>query len=250
MEIEKTYHSLVLTRYLYNKEKVLEKLEECVLSGKEDEAYFWAYELYFSFLEDELFERIFSILKIHYPNYPKLYKYLFKKYGEWKIELDKKMNKNIERSEILEDNLNMIIAVFIQNIIIRKRENPEPKTQLYIIIPLDSVFLNNYKTNLIQPVRKTLQMNCKYSLVSNEEKGKNPEIKNIQILREITDHWLYYASRCPLWRERICRLGGSIIDEEKMIIFENDDLLEGFYDKYGFEMDEQILLIQRGCIGI
>jgi hypothetical protein len=93
-------------------------------------------------------------------------------------------------------------------------------------------------------------MNCKYSLVSNEEKGKNPEIKNIQILREITHHWLYYASRCPLWRERIDQFGGSIIDEEKMIIFENDDLLEGFYDKYGFEMDEQTLIIQRGCVGM
>ena len=152
--------SLVLTRYLYNKEKVLDKLEECILSVKEDESYFWAYEIYFSFLEIELFERLFLILKTHYSGYPRLYKYLFKRYTEWKEQ----MEKNDQGYE--EDNLHMIIAVFIKNIIIRKRDTTEPKLQLYITIPLNKVFLNDYKTNLGVPPRNSLKINCKYSLFS------------------------------------------------------------------------------------
>lgn len=239
--------SLVLTRYLYNKSKVLDKLEECILNGREDEAYFWAYEIYFSFLETELFERFFAILKVNYSGFPRLYKYLFERYSEWKIEWDKSVQSGITTltiDNVPNNNLHMIIPVFIKNIIIRNREKKEPKVQFYIKIPMDIEFLIIYKTKFITPARKTLQINCKYSLFDTTNSN------NKELLKEFTDHWLYYASRSPIWRERIYNYSGEIDHEEKMIIFENDDLLEDFYENFGFELDEQTIEIQRGCIGV
>jgi len=237
------YDSVVLTRYLYNKTIVLDRLEECILLGNKEEAYFWAYEIYFSFLqnENELFERFFFILKTYYLNYPRLYNYLFERYKEWKNEI----NNTIIKKIVISDNLHMIISVFIENIMIRNRALKEPKRQLYLLVPFDIDFINLYKTNNIIPSRKTLENVCKYSLIYT----RSPLI-NKEGLYHIIDNWLYYASRAPIWRERIYNYGGEIVDKEKMVLFENDDQLEEFYENYGFELDEQTIEIQRSTIGI
>jgi hypothetical protein len=237
------YDSLVLTRYLYNKTKVLDRLEESILLGNKEEAYFWAYEIYFSFLQNELFERFFFILKTDYSNYPRLYKYLFERYTEWKIDTNKLDMNRYPKS----DEVDMIIAVFIENIIMRNRGLKEPKRQFYLLVPFDIEFINLYKTINIEPSRKTLETACKYSLIYTKTQL---EICDKHTLSHIIDHWLYYASRAPIWRERIYNYGGEIIDEEKSVLFDNDDQLEEFYENYGFELDEQIIEIQRKTIGI
>ena len=60
--------------------------------------------------------------------------------------------------------------------------------------------------------------------------------------------WLYYASKTLLWKERIEMYHGNIIEDEKKIIFENDDLEEEFYQNYGYEPDEQKKEIQEKSI--
>lgn len=68
------------------------------------------------------------------------------------------------------------------------------------------------------------------------------------------NHWLFYASNTPLWTKRIQDFKGIVCDEEKKVIFkeeqdEGDNLLQAFYDNYGFEPDEQKKEIQNKCIG-
>jgi hypothetical protein len=235
------YDSVVLTRYLYNKTIVLDRLEECILLGNKQEAYFWAYEIYFSRLENELFERFFFILNTYYLNYPRLYNYLFERYKEWKNEI----NKSIINKMVISDSLHMIISVFIENIMMRNLSLKEPKRQLYLLVPFDIDFINLYKTIAIEPSRKTLENVCKYSLIYT----RSPLI-NKEALYHIIDNWLYYASRAPIWRERIYNYGGEIVDKEKMVLFNNDDQLEEFYENYGFELDEQTVEIQRSTIGM
>jgi hypothetical protein len=62
------------------------------------------------------------------------------------------------------------------------------------------------------------------------------------------NHWLYYASKTPLWKERIELYHGHIIEDEKKITFKNDDLEEEFYENYGYEPDEQKKEIQEKSI--
>lgn len=65
-------------------------------------------------------------------------------------------------------------------------------------------------------------------------------------------HWLYYASKTPLWRKRIQDFEGIVCDEEKKVIFKedkDDDLLQAFYNNYGYEPDEQKIEVQNKCIG-
>jgi hypothetical protein len=62
------------------------------------------------------------------------------------------------------------------------------------------------------------------------------------------NHWLYHASKSPLWKERIELYRGLIMEDEKKITFENDDLEEEFYQNYGYEPDEQKKEIQEKSI--
>ena len=56
-------------------------------------------------------------------------------------------------------------------------------------------------------------------------------------------HWEYYAHRSPLWAQRIAAHGGAPDDDSKRIVWtaqqehQQDD--EQFYEKYGYDPDEQ-----------
>ena len=52
-------------------------------------------------------------------------------------------------------------------------------------------------------------------------------------------HWEYFASFSPVWKERIDKYGGVLNHDERKVVFEDDDMLEEFYSKYGYEPDEQ-----------
>ena len=50
-------------------------------------------------------------------------------------------------------------------------------------------------------------------------------------------NWEYYANFSPIWRKRIENHCGKF--EGKELKFDNIDLQEKFYEKYGYEPDEQ-----------
>ncbi len=55
--------------------------------------------------------------------------------------------------------------------------------------------------------------------------------------REILNHWEYYASSVGLWHKRM--LNATIQRDTKTIEFADDNEQEEFYEKYGYELDEQ-----------
>jgi len=58
-------------------------------------------------------------------------------------------------------------------------------------------------------------------------------------------YWEYYATDgCPLWKERLVRFSGTLDHEHKKIVFSDGDNEDAFYDKYGFDFDEQSKDIQ------
>ena len=62
-------------------------------------------------------------------------------------------------------------------------------------------------------------------------------VENINEL--IWYHWEYHAYNSPIWKERFDKYKIKIDHEKEKIDFEDDDELEDFYSKWGFEPDEQ-----------
>jgi hypothetical protein len=62
---------------------------------------------------------------------------------------------------------------------------------------------------------------------------------------DVTKRWEYFAYYCPLWKERFdanditILENGEKYDNNEKIVFNDDDELEKFYEKYGYEPDEQ-----------
>jgi len=94
--------SIIFTRYLYLKDEVLKTLIISLINVK-DNALYWAYELYYSGFEEELFEHLWKIyFDFYYTLNPGFQDYFVKKYKEWQTLRDDK-----------------IIALIVNNLLIR-----------------------------------------------------------------------------------------------------------------------------------
>jgi hypothetical protein len=121
------------------------------------------------------------------------------------------------------------------------------KLELIIYETIQVDLVNNFPAYKILPIATILAIEpdvCKSLFHLKREK------ENIR--DAYLHHWLYYASKTPLWRKRIQDFKGVVCYEEKKVIFkedEDDELLQAFYDNYGYEPDEQKKEVQNKCIG-
>jgi hypothetical protein len=94
-ELEKI-PKIIFTRYLYVKDEVKLALVTSLIDKKE-KAIFWAYELYYSGFEVELFNHLWKIyFDFYYTLNPSFYDYFVKKQKEWR-----KMSKGPEKDKII-----------------------------------------------------------------------------------------------------------------------------------------------------
>jgi hypothetical protein len=94
-ELEKI-PKIIFTRYLYVKDEVKLALVTSLIDKKE-KAIFWAYELYYSGFEVELFNHLWKIyFDFYYTLNPSFYDYFVKKQKEWR-----KMSKGSEKDKII-----------------------------------------------------------------------------------------------------------------------------------------------------
>jgi len=134
--------------------------------------------------------------------------------------------------------------------------SPEPgltKKNLYIALKRDNV--QQYKTlPHIERPYTYLKNACKYSIrkEGNIIFGGNEynEFRSLWF-----NHWIYFAYKSPVWKERIDEYGGEPIHETKKIVFynenqeEDEDLESDFYDKWNMETDEQSIEVSNTIIG-
>jgi len=215
---------IVLTRYLYIKIMVIDTLHNSIETGNYDSAIFWAYELYYSGFEDQVIEYLMAMLDYKYKHHIKLCNYIRKKQ---------------------EENTPTFVATILKNMQIKNHENQETLKPRFITVTDEQI--EKYKT--VEPEKhiwKYLRKVCE-TPVAPIKMSKKAEDKLLEIYRY---KWLFYASRSPIWKDRIVKYNGIIDCSKKTVEFINDDDLEAFYDKYGYEPDEQPLNIQRNCIGI
>jgi hypothetical protein len=114
------------------------------------------------------------------------------------------------------------------------------RKNIYIIQQLHDI--KQYKTKPAIKHRgyKIPPRECKYQL----------QIKPEDRIFDYPDYynWMYYASFSPLWKTRIERHNGIIVEEQK-IHFENEDDEEAFYNYFNLEPDEQCLEIEERWFG-
>lgn len=78
---------------------------------------------------------------------------------------------------------------------------------------------------------KTPAKKCVYTQLI----APNMECVNIYQLQD----WRYLSWQSPVWSRRMLSFGGELDEENKRIIFENDDKEEKFHNMYDLEPDEQ-----------
>ena len=103
--------------------------------------------------------------------------------------------------------------------------------------------LNSYNNKQIY---KTLFYKRIYSITPFCSSFRLTRNTHCDMIKDINDinyyywyHWEYFAYLCPIWQERMDKFDIIIDDENKKIVFKDDDECEEFYSEYGYEPDEQ-----------
>jgi hypothetical protein len=160
------------------------------------------------------------------------------------VKINKKINftKNVFLElemldiEILKTAIiSIILDTFVEKPLIKMRKN------IYIIQqPYD---MKQYKTKpaIKHHGYKIPPRECRYQLQINPngQKFDYPDYYN----------WVYYASFSPLWKTRIERHNGIVLQDQQKIHFENEDDEVAFYNYFNLEPDEQSLEIEEQWFG-
>jgi len=234
---------IALTRYLYIKEEALISLTISILEKNREEALFWAYELYWSGFQEETFEFLMSFYSEMFESLnPRLKRFLQTHLDSWKQD----PNKHFTLGTIVRNLADKSRKFKIDTFALKLPPIADSKIKDHrFYIELEDKDIEQYDT--ISPIqgelpRFTLGKVCRFSSRKEYNNIFGTGHKNAlqkDILDASTMNWDYYASFSPVWKERIEDHNGRIDDLTKRVIFDDDDDQEEFYDRYGYEPDEQ-----------
>ena len=220
----------VFTRYLYELHQVEYSLQCSLLDKCREEALYWAYELYHSGFQYEVWQWVLNLHIEFYEEYnPKVKIMLDKYYTEWK-----------------ETNNPLLIGTVVGTLAIKKsRPEHSDVDKKFIVLYRE----DRHKTQEVQgKARNYLKQVTQYK-IRQEAKDLAKNICNVspEIVREayLGMDWLYYCAGTPVWESRIREGRGVVDDLGKRVAFESDDDLEAFYERWGFEPDEQCAEMHR-----
>jgi hypothetical protein len=248
---------VILTRYLYIKQEVLASLALSLIESNFEEALFWAYELYHSGFQEECIEFIPAVYREWYADKnPKLGKFLLSQHKKWILEKEDSvigtMIRNLMNREFSIKPGSLGAKLLSERI---KTPVKDFAKDNGFYIQMDPSGLEKYKTvekgkeelPYLVPRRCCVFEARKYANTAFNCHHKDTSNKDLYLIYR--DHWVYYASFSPLWRERIDQCNGYINNELKTVTFENDDDLDEFYDEFGYEPDEQPKELLQKWIG-
>jgi len=207
-----------------------------LLLRERDEALFWALELYYSGFVSELVEWIRWIYDHYYSEHnPRFGKYI---------------------SDVLKykGQTDLVIGSIVANFVHRTPNTgvspqnlgkPVSESRIYIVLYERDVeaFRREPAANVLP--RNHLKEACWYPIRQSkmEANSESTPEKDAEYLA----NWLYYAAwETPVWQSRVSAYSSFRLDHlTKTAVFDDDDQLESFYDKYGLEPDEQPLSIHH-----
>jgi hypothetical protein len=246
---------MTFTRYLYYKPNVVGSLFISIFANNAEEAIFWGYELYYSGFENDLLEYLLYISEnplvqcktngllepfIKSKQYFSTVKFIRKKYNEF-ITLPK-----------TDQTRDCIIGTIIRNLTLCQT-NTTSKT-IRIIYKDKDIIKYREPIVAIKPYL-FLSLNCIYPVRTNTGSLIIPKqfIENDYNYNEILENWRtgweYHSAKSPFWWNIFELFSGSLNHQNKTIEFKNEDCEERFYEKYGYEPDEQSEEIRIKCLG-
>jgi hypothetical protein len=227
---------MILTRYLYNKNDVFIVLLVSLLEKDKERTLFWAFELYHSGFEIEVFEFLLKIYREYYEKYnPKFKRYFLDKYNQWRSV--KNYMTIIEKERIL--------TSLLLNLLFRSyKEKNNEKIFVLVHIHAHTYFLS--KNVDIKPYQ-VLKYNCLFGINDNNwlsDYKHNDLIKEYicqeeDYVNKLFYSWEYYCYFSTFWKKRIQEYKGYQNHSLKKIEFLNDMYKDEFYEKYNMEPDEQ-----------
>jgi hypothetical protein len=149
--------------------------------------------------------------------------------------------KNVDKNEETCEKRHIILAHIIMQFTCI--ENVKMGKKLYVIVEENEMkqfetIYSDYDSSFYP--YKILPKACLYSI--DEENY----LTLFKLKRESFDlndayfnHWEYYASFSPVWRDRIKKYNGVTNHESKKIDFPDDECFDEFYDAFNYETDEQ-----------
>jgi len=227
---------IVLTRFLYSKEEVKQSLFLGLINRSEKEALYWAYELYYSGFEKEVFQYVFSIyLTIYQDDNPSLRKWIKDMYKEWKQGTEEeKEEKDFVLGSIIQTlvgrtyNLTMFIKRYF-GVTVLQVLTPvlTPIKKKKLVIRLTNGDVEKYKEKQDYSIKTTTKQ--LFQTIGLPDR-----------LRPLSQNQiLYYAAKSPIWEDRIL---ASVMNEQMDTILKDDDKQEivfldpgqehVFYQKY------------------
>jgi hypothetical protein len=118
------------------------------------------------------------------------------------------------------------------------------------LITLNENDIVKYKTIDTGYADTILNRGCKYAVHKEYNNLFEANVPSRETLREIYYyHWLYYCLDTPIWRQRIFTYKGRLNHDLKKVEFDDEDNLQGFYDKWGYYPDEQPVAVGKNVFG-
>lgn len=230
-----------LTRYLYNIYDVKYNLFLSIFRHNEMETLFWISELFYSGFEEDLKHVLINTCESCFSKDDILKEYVsvFKK----KI-LSKVKNTRLFAFATLgatmsqrKYNLENFLKEFYDLDVTQKEETYNYSDKLIEVKKDKLKSFNEIKTD---KTWKILKEGCKFPIKKEYAKIFNTTIMDYdEIKSKLYNNWVYYCKDTPLWIERINDCKGEIDEERELVLFEDDEKFDVFYNSFGYEPDEQ-----------
>lgn len=247
--------SFALTRYLYSYIEVRQSLMMALLDRQRDEALFWLYELYFSSGGRDTFEYVIKLYDYLYKQYnPELEAFLNKLFAEW--EDDPELDHHIGTIVLILCGRDYCVSRFINEVIHAKAlpgSIEKPRKKLKMALKPEDV--DKYRTMLADTGKAYTvpRKACLYTTRKNMTDLFSTFVP--ENIKEVYSYsWEYYSSRTYVWRQRLDDWSAAFDDKTREIQFEekdadSDDNQQGFYERWGYEPDEQPVSVQEKWMG-
>ncbi len=240
------YSTIIFTRYLYLKTEVKQSLFISLLDHTCDEALFWAYELYYSGYQKEVFDYVMNLYDwLYHEDNPKIKKYIKGVWDEW---IENQTHDWLLGSVVSTlCGLHYRLTDFIKSYFnVNTTPENKDKPSLSLFVRFSKKDITQYET-VNTPPRLYLQTACRYA--THKEVNQLFKTEPKQFRKEYRQQWEYFAYRCPFWNDIITEYKGIVHHENKTIDFASTDDMEAFYDKWGIDPDEQPLAVQSKSMG-
>ena len=250
-DTDEIYYSNALTRYLYSVIEVRQSLFISLLNHDPTQALYWGYESYYSGFEKETFEFLQRIYNdIYAENNPDLKDYINELRETWDKNDDNRCDCNvgsiIYTLALRPYNLVTFVKDRLSYKITKDEQNEDLMPQC--LISLTPEHIETYKTKIVDvekgekarnllttvklyPIMK--EYNTLFTLFNTKSDVEFKDIYNYPF-----EKWLYYASRSPIWLERITDHNGSINDYTKTVTFLDEDDENNFCELWDYEQNE------------